>query len=103
MPPKSARPASTAAKPSVPPQSSYLLAYNGLSAALWAAVLFQTVTIGLHEIRAAQKAGGFFGGGGGAAAVKSGLSSGKVYDVLERYTRFTQTLAGMEVLHSLFG
>ena len=84
-------------------KNAYLLAYNALSAALWAGVLVQTVTIGGHEIMNAQKAGSFFGSDNWITAMRTGLASGKVYDNLEAYTRTVQTLAGMEVLHSLFG
>jgi len=95
-------PRSTPAKPKS--KSPYLLTYNALSAALWAAVLLQTITIGFREIRAARKAVVLLGTGDGAlGAVKWGLSTGKVYEVLERYTRLTQTLAGMEVVHCLIG
>jgi very-long-chain (3R)-3-hydroxyacyl-CoA dehydratase len=91
--------------PSSPAKNAYLLAYNALSAALWASVLYQTITIGSHEVANARKAGVLFGGGkqGVLGDVKRGLSSGKVYGELEAYTRGVQTVAGMEVLHSLFG
>jgi very-long-chain (3R)-3-hydroxyacyl-CoA dehydratase len=93
-------------KPSRPQsgaKNTYLLAYNAVSAALWAGVLYQTVTVGTHEVNNARKAGMLFGGNGISQAVRRGLGSGKVYDSLESYTRVVQTLAGMEVLHSLFG
>lgn len=61
--------------------TSYLLAYNGVSAALWATVLVKVVIIVASE----------------------GLESGKVYAEVERFARLTQTVAGLEVLHSLFG
>ncbi|CAA9959412.1 hypothetical protein P3342_004408 [Pyrenophora teres f. teres] len=84
-------------------KNAYLLAYNALSAALWTGVLAQTLTVGGQEILNAQKAGSFFGSADWFTATKNGLASGKVYDNLEVYTRMVQTLAGMEVLHSLFG
>ncbi|KAI4933276.1 hypothetical protein J4E85_003681 [Alternaria conjuncta] len=90
-------------KPSGGAKNAYLMLYNAVSAALWAGVLFQTVTIGANEVVNAQKAGAFFGKGDWFTAAKRGLGSGKVYGNLEGYTRGVQTLAGMEVLHSLVG
>ncbi|KNG52404.1 3-hydroxy acyl-CoA dehydratase [Stemphylium lycopersici] len=91
------------AKPSGGAKNAYLLAYNAISAALWAGVLYQTVTIGGNEVVNAQKAGAFFGRGDWFSATQRGLASGKVYDNLEYYTRMVQSLAGLEVLHSLVG
>ncbi|KAF1831893.1 PTPLA-domain-containing protein [Decorospora gaudefroyi] len=94
------------AKPqsSSPTKNAYLLAYNALSAALWAGVLYQTVTIGSHEVSNARKAGVIYGGGGDVlTAMQRGLASGKVYDGLEGYTRIVQSLAGLEVAHSVIG
>lgn len=84
-------------------KNAYLLAYNAVSAALWAGVLYQTVTIGGNEVVNAQKAGAFFGSSDWFSAAQRGLASGKVYDNLEYYTRMVQSLAGLEVLHSLVG
>lgn len=84
-------------------KNAYLLAYNAVSAALWAGVLYQTVTIGGTEVVNAQKAGAIFGKGDWITATQRGLSSAKVYDNLEQYTRIVQSLAGLEVLHSLAG
>lgn len=108
MPPKSKTGQAAAPNDQRPAKQSgvknaYLLAYNAISAALWAGVLAQTVTIGGQEIMNAQKAGSFFGSDNWFTAATRGLASGKVYDNLETYTRTVQTLAGMEVLHSLFG
>ncbi|KAF2851326.1 PTPLA-domain-containing protein [Plenodomus tracheiphilus IPT5] len=105
MPPK------TTTKPKPAPseaKNAYLLTYNALSAALWAGVLYQTLAIATHEISNARKAGAFFGGNtnsvvGGLSAIKTGLSSGKVYQELEVYTRLVQSVAGLEVVHSLVG
>ncbi|KAH9878030.1 hypothetical protein J1614_003247 [Plenodomus biglobosus] len=103
MPPKSSSPPTSKSKsPSSPAKSSYLLAYNAVSAALWAGVLYQTLAIATHEISSAWKAGNFFGRGSGNA-VLAGLSSGRVFGGLEAYTRWVQTGAGLEVLHSLVG
>lgn len=85
-------------------KNAYLLAYNAISAALWAGVLYQTVTIGSKEVSNAKRAGLIYAGGSDVpTAITRGLSSGKVYDNLESYTRIVQTLAGAEVLHSLVG
>lgn len=88
---------------SSPIKNSYLLAYNALSAALWAGVLYKTVTIGAHEVLSARKASVLgFGKQNGLGGLEA-LGSGKVFDELETYTRLTQSLAGLEVLHSLVG
>jgi very-long-chain (3R)-3-hydroxyacyl-CoA dehydratase len=84
-------------------KNAYLLAYNALSAALWAGVLYQTVTLSAHEIGVAQKSGALFSGNRGVQGVLHGLRSGRVFNELENYTRLTQSLAGLEVLHSLLG
>lgn len=84
-------------------KNAYLLAYNAVSAALWAGVLYQTATIGVNEVLNAHKAVAFFGNGDWPTAIQRGLSSAKVYDNLEYYTRTVQSLAGLEVLHSLVG
>lgn len=94
--PLKSRPASS------PVKNTYLLAYNAVSAALWAGVLYKTVTIGAHEIQTARKAGSFFGRNDLQSAA-AGLASGKVFKELDEYTRMVQSLAGLEVLHSLVG
>jgi very-long-chain (3R)-3-hydroxyacyl-CoA dehydratase len=102
MPPKSS-PTAPRKPASSPIKNTYLLAYNALSAALWAGVLYKTVTIGSNEVNNAGKAGWFTNGEPPLGALQKGLGSGKVYDELEQYTRLTQSLAGLEVLHSLTG
>ncbi|KAF2633052.1 protein tyrosine phosphatase [Macroventuria anomochaeta] len=109
MPPKQATPSSprdqrpsTSRAASSPVKNTYLLAYNAVSAALWASVLYKSVTIGAHEIQSARKAGSFFGRNDLQSAA-AGLASGKVFGELEEYTRLVQSLAGLEVLHSLVG
>jgi hypothetical protein len=102
MPPKSQTPRKPAPPPS-PLKTTYLLTYNALSAALWAGVLYQTVTTASRSVASASKDGWIKSGAGPLDALYQGLSSGAVYDELERYTRLTQSLAGLEVLHSLFG
>lgn len=100
MPPKPSKPPT----PSSPLKNTYLLAYNALSAALWAGVLYKTLTIGSSEIqRVSQKGWITNGASGPVEAFNKGLGSGQVYDELEAYTRLTQTLAGLEVGHSLVG
>jgi very-long-chain (3R)-3-hydroxyacyl-CoA dehydratase len=101
MPPKSSPSTRKTASSSL--KNTYLLAYNALSAALWAGVLYKTVAIGTNEVSNATKSGWFSIGETPLAALQKGLGSGKVYDELESYTRLTQSLAGLEVLHSLLG
>jgi very-long-chain (3R)-3-hydroxyacyl-CoA dehydratase len=98
-------PAARKPAPSSPVKNAYLLAYNAASAALWAGVLYKTVTIGAHEVSAAQKAGSFFGRSDlkGLDAVGTALGNGRVFGELDEYTRLVQSLAGLEVLHSLVG
>ncbi|KAF1943722.1 protein tyrosine phosphatase [Clathrospora elynae] len=104
MPPKpSSKTPARSKSPASTAKNTYLLAYNAISAALWAGVLYKTVTIGLHEIATARKAGVVFGGNDVLTVTRKGLSSGEVYRELEGYTRWVQTLAGLEVLHSLVG
>lgn len=104
MPPK---PSSSRSQKPTPPSSplktSYLLAYNALSAALWAGVLYQTITIGAGEVSNVRKNGWIKAGEGPLQALQKGLGSGKVYAESEGYTRMVQSLAGAEVLHSVFG
>jgi hypothetical protein len=101
MPPKAAAKRKSTSPPSSA-RNAYLLAYNALSAALWAGVLYKTLTTASAEVSAAGQKG-WFSSETAVGAVQKGLASGKVYDELERYTRITQTLAGMEVVHSLTG
>jgi hypothetical protein len=103
MPPKSTLPARKPAPLSSPVKNAYLLAYNALSAALWAGVLYKTVLVATREVNAASQNGWIKNGEGPLGALQKGLSSGAVYDELEVYTRLTQSLAGLEVVHSLFG
>ncbi|KAI1189923.1 tyrosine phosphatase-like protein [Nemania serpens] len=75
----------TAAKPAPKPKSSspvktgYLILYNAVSAMLWLTVLGRVV--GVTALRGPQLA----------------------YPAVGEFCKWTQTLAGMEVLHSLFG
>jgi very-long-chain (3R)-3-hydroxyacyl-CoA dehydratase len=84
-------------------KQTYLVLYNALSAALWAGVLYRTATTASSAIAAARKDGYIASGASPLDAVQTGLSSGKVYDELETYTRLVQSLAGLEVVHSAFG
>lgn len=65
-------------------------------------MLYKSVTIGAHEVQTARKAGSFFGRSD-LQSVAAGLASGKVFGELEEYTRLVQSLAGLEILHSLVG
>ncbi|KAI0115768.1 tyrosine phosphatase-like protein [Nemania sp. FL0031] len=67
-----------ARKPS-PVKNGYLILYNAVSAMLWLTVLGRIV--GVNVLRGPQFA----------------------YPVVGEFCKWTQTLAGMEVLHSLFG
>lgn len=104
MPPKTSTRSSNAPRKPTPSaaKSTYLILYNALSAALWAGVLYKTVTVGTHEVLHGGSKG-FFQFGKNRYGGLEALGSGKVYDELERYTRLTQTLAGLEVVHSLTG
>ncbi|KAI0480142.1 PTPLA-domain-containing protein [Xylariaceae sp. FL0804] len=64
---------------SSPVKNGYLVLYNAVSAALWAVVLGRAL----------------------AAAASGG--SAAVYPAVGEFCKWTQTLAGMEVLHSLLG
>jgi very-long-chain (3R)-3-hydroxyacyl-CoA dehydratase len=59
--------------------------------------------VGGNEINAASQNGWIKAGEGPLGAVQKGLGSGKVYAELEGYTRMVQSLAGLEVVHSLVG
>lgn len=81
MPPKS-KSTTKVSKPASLLNTAYLLAYNGISALLWAGVLYKVVSISARE----------------------GLdNNGKVYAETEQFARLVQSVAGLEVLHSLLG
>ncbi len=61
----------------------YLMSYNAISAALWFGVLGRVLMWGAH--------GGMVNG------------PEEVYEASERYTRLTQSLAAVEVLHCAVG
>ncbi len=70
-----------AAKPaSSPVKNGYLILYNAVSAALWLTVMVRIVAANVN--------------GGGYTSV---------YANTGEFCKWTQTLAGMEVLHSLLG
>ncbi|KAI1330451.1 tyrosine phosphatase-like protein [Xylariaceae sp. FL0255] len=75
---KTTKPAA-ARKPSSSVKNGYLILYNAVSAILWLTVLGRIVSI--NVMRGHQFA----------------------YPVVGEFCKWTQTLAGMEVLHSLFG
>ncbi|CAI6341006.1 unnamed protein product [Periconia digitata] len=62
-------------------KNQYLISYNAISAALWFGVLGRVAIHGQYY----------------------GLSDGHVYEESERYTRLTQSLAVLEVVHSAIG
>jgi very-long-chain (3R)-3-hydroxyacyl-CoA dehydratase len=66
-----------------PLKRAYLVAYNGLSAVLWSVVLGRTLSTLAAE----------------------GLDRGPalVYPAVGGWTKWTQTLAALEILHSLLG
>lgn len=68
----------------------YLMSYNAISAALWFGVLGRVVMFAYH--------GSLYKGGW----LSEGANEG-VYEASEKYTRLTQTLALLEVVHSLIG
>jgi len=68
----------------------YLISYNAISAALWFGVLGRVAMFAYH--------GSLYKGGWLSAGANEG-----VYEASERYTRLTQTVALLEVAHSLFG
>lgn len=65
------------------PKRAYLVAYNALSALLWSVVLGRTV----------------------ATLAANGLETGPalVYPAVGEWTKWTQTLAGLEIVHSVLG
>lgn len=65
------------------PKRAYLVAYNALSALLWSVVLGRTV----------------------ATLAANGLETGPalVYPAVGEWTKWTQTLAALEILHSVLG
>lgn len=65
------------------PKRAYLVAYNALSALLWSVVLGRTV----------------------ATLAANGLETGPalVYPAVGEWTKWTQTLAALEIVHSLLG
>ncbi|KAI5928445.1 tyrosine phosphatase-like protein [Camillea tinctor] len=69
----------SAKKPSSPVKNAYLILYNAVSAGLWAVVLGRVIATNLTQGHEA------------------------VYPSVGEFCKWTQTLAGMEVLHSLFG
>lgn len=81
MPPKDqkAKGQAQAKPPPSPVKTAYLVLYNAVSAAAWSVVLFRTA--------AALAAPGYTG----------------VFPAVGEWTKWTQTLAALEVLHSLLG
>lgn len=65
------------------PKRAYLVAYNAISAVLWSVVLGRTLS----------------------TLAANGLDKGPavVYPAVGEWTKWTQTLAALEVVHSLLG
>lgn len=72
-------PPQKAAKPSSPIKTAYLVLYNAISSLAWSVVLAQTVSV----------------------AATQGWQH--VYPAVGEWTKWTQTMAALEVLHSLLG
>ena len=72
-----------APKPMSAPKRVYLIAYNALNALLWSVVLGRTVS----------------------TIYARGLDAGPaaVYPAVGEWTKWTQTLAALEIVHSLLG
>lgn len=66
-------------KPMSSAKRTYLVAYNALSAALWSVVLVRT------------------------AQTLSAQGPAAVYPAVGVWTKWTQTLAGLEIVHSVLG
>nr|POE74318.1 putative very-long-chain (3r)-3-hydroxyacyl-coa dehydratase [Quercus suber] len=82
----------------VPPsaRSLYLIAYNAVSTMLWAVVLGRVVMITLLH-------GGGARSGFGSQARIDWLGGPNVYRGVGDFAKWTQTLAGLEVVHALIG
>lgn len=85
MPPKDQKAKGQAKPPPSPVKTAYLVLYNAVSAAAWSVVLFRT---------AAALA---------APASGEGVGYTGVFPAVGEWTKWTQTLAALEVLHSLLG
>lgn len=94
--PPSAAQQSTQPVRNVPPswRSLYLIAYNSVSTLLWAVVLGRVVLITLLH------GGGTRSGFGGGMDWLGGMN---VFRGVGEFTKWTQTLAGLEVLHAATG
>jgi very-long-chain (3R)-3-hydroxyacyl-CoA dehydratase len=68
----------------------YLTSYNAISAALWVGVFGRVAMFAYH--------GSLYKGGWFSEGANAG-----VYEASERYTRLSQTVALLEVVHSLVG
>lgn len=66
-------------KPMAPIKRTYLVGYNALSAFLWSVVLYRT------------------------ALVLTTQGPDHVYPAVGEWTKWTQTLAGLEIVHSVLG
>lgn len=78
-PKKNAQAGKGSPKPASPVKTAYLVLYNAVSALAWSVVLARTVTV----------------------ASTQGWQH--VYPAVGEWTKWTQTMAALEILHSLFG
>lgn len=80
-----------APKPMSAPKRVYLIAYNALNAALWSVVLWRTAATLLNHTT--------------ATLLTHGLDAGTtlVYPAVGEWTKWTQTLAALEIVHSVLG
>ncbi|KAE9972166.1 hypothetical protein BLS_004168 [Venturia inaequalis] len=104
MPPKSKSSSKSSPATGMTPKKSYLIAYNAISCALWATILYRTILIVGPDL---------LGGGkkeeGIGASLKLNIfgEEAKGYEMLfgetGEFVKWAQTAAMMEILHSLFG
>lgn len=104
MPPKSKATPRSSHATALAPKKSYLIAYNAVSCALWATILYRTVTIaGPDLLGGAKKEAGL------GATLRLNLfgEEAKGYEVLYgetgEFVKWAQTAAMMEIVHSLVG
>lgn len=105
MPPKSTASPKSGAATGLTPKKSYLIAYNAVSCALWATILYRTATIAGPDLLG----GGAKKEGGIGATLKLNLfgEEARGYERLfgetGEFVKWAQTAAMMEIVHSLVG
>lgn len=106
MPPKSKASTKSGAATGLTPKKSYLIAYNAVSCALWATILYRTATIAGPDLLGKSGSSGKSGIG---ATLKLDLfgEEAKGYQRLfgetGEFVKWAQTAAMMEIVHSLVG